>query len=370
VKSSSRIPLPRRYWWREFRIRALPPIMCGIALVALALSWRDYVGQPAVLGQVQGVQAVVASPQAGVLTKLRVGFQQMVTTGEVLGQVITTPAPLLAAHAAVVRAELDLIRAGIDPLVTRQERNALAVERLRLELLCQKVDVATAQVEFDFAEAEYARLDRLHSATPPLAADAEFEKARRNRDSLKAQLEQRRSLIESTTERLHLEPGSEHSSDKLAQATRAAIALQDEKLRLLETQSSPVILVAPCDGIVSKILRHSGEAITAGEPILTIKGSEALRVSVYLNEPRSDVWAPGGQVRIRTRDRQRKSSWAQILTVGSQLERIPVNLALNHSVNSSLETGLPIAITAPRDLRLVPGELVDVSWPSTTYANR
>ena len=362
--------MPRRYWCREFRIRVMPPLMCGVALVALTLSWQDYVGQPVVRGQVQGVHAVVASTQAGVLAELRVGFQQTVTNGEILGRVITTPAPLIAAHAAVVRAELELIQVGIDPVVARQERSALAIERLRLDLLSQKVDLATAQAEFNFAEAEYARLDRLHSATPPLVADAEFEKARRNRDSLKAQIEQRRILIESMTERLHLEPDSERSSDKLAHATRAALSLQEQKLQLLESQFSPVLLVAPCDGIVSEILRHSGEAITAGEPILTIKGSEALRVSVYLSEPRGDVWSPGAQVQIRTRDRQRKSGWAQILTVGNQFEPIPVSLALNHSVNSAFETGLPIAISVPRDLRLVPGEFLDVSWPSRAYADR
>ena len=370
MKSPALIPLPRRYWWREFRIRVMPPIMCGVALVALALTWRDYVGQPAIRGQVQGVHTVVASTQPGVLAELRVRFQQTVTNGEVLGQVITTPAPLIGAHAAVLRAELELIRVGIDPVIARQERSALAMEQLRLDWLSQKVELATAQPELNFAEAEYARMDRLHSATPPLAADAEFESARRNRDSLKAQIEQRRMLIDSMTERFDLEPHSDRSSEKSAQATRAALDLREKKLQLLETQFSPVILIAPCDGIVAEILRHSGEAITAGQPILTIKGSDAIQVSVYVSEPRRDVWSPGAQVKIRTRDRERKSSWARILTVGNQLEPIPVSLALNHSVTSVSETGLPIAITAPQDLRLVAGELVDVSWPVTSDANR
>ena len=61
---------------------------------------------------------------------------------------------------------------------------------------------------------------------------------------------------------------------------------------------------------------------------------------------------------VRTRTTRRKVSEAQIVKVGSQLE--PVIPMLLPIAKSPVELGLPIALTLPPELELLPGEIVDI----------
>ena len=146
---------------------------------------------------------------------------------------------------------------------------------------------------------------------------------------------------------------------------RAAIAVQESKLRLTEAELSPIALKASVDGMVSSILHRSGEAIVAGEPIVTIAAFNSVRIVGYLRSPVMSEPKIGARVEVRTRGPRREVALATVLEVGNQLETIsPALLGPMKLVNADL--GLPLSISMPLNVKIRPGELVDLTLlPST-----
>jgi multidrug resistance efflux pump len=144
------------------------------------------------------------------------------------------------------------------------------------------------------------------------------------------------------------------------ESLHAAIAVQESKLRLTELELSPVPLKAPIDGIVNGILHRPGEAVGAGQTIVTIATLNPVRIVGYLRPPVVVDPKPGMEVRIRTRTLRRQFGTAKIMEVGSQLENVPVPLLGQVKVPNA-ELGLPIDISMPPNLPIRAGELVDIT---------
>lgn len=126
--------------------------------------------------------------------------------------------------------------------------------------------------------------------------------------------------------------------------------------------SSPrdgVILRAPMSGVVSAIHNHPGEAVVAGQPIISLAALAPSRIVGYLRAPNLEAAKVGTKVRIRSRDLKRASGEAAVLQVGTQLEVVPPTLA-SPTRASTPELGLPVDIGLPPNLAIRPGELVDV----------
>ena len=71
---------------------------------------------------------------------------------------------------------------------------------------------------------------------------------------------------------------------------------------------------------------------------------------------------------VRTRSLRRQAGLATITHVGAQLE--PITQALRPLANSQMnESGLPVSINVPTDLKLLPGEIVDVVLNPRTSKN-
>jgi multidrug resistance efflux pump len=142
---------------------------------------------------------------------------------------------------------------------------------------------------------------------------------------------------------------------------RAAIAVQEEKLRLAEAELSPITLRVPIDGMVSKVHRRSGETILAGESILTISAQSSDHIIGYMRQPLPFEPKVGMAVQIRSRSSGRQICNSKILQVGTQMEPIGAS-SLSLANTHQLETGLPILINLPAELKLRPGELVELKF--------
>jgi multidrug resistance efflux pump len=140
---------------------------------------------------------------------------------------------------------------------------------------------------------------------------------------------------------------------------RAAIAVQESKLRLTEAELSPITLRAPVDGMVNLIFHRTGEAIMAGEPIVTIAAYDSVRIVSYIRAPVMNEPSVGTRVEVRSRGPRREVGFANIVEVGTQLENIVPALAAPVKF-SAVELGLPISVSLPSNLRIRPGELVDI----------
>lgn len=379
MKGIKPVPTPARLRWREFRIQVLPWVVYAATVAAVATIWVQHVVPPQLVGQVDLVQAQVLSTQPGRLVDVAVDQFQTVRAGEPVARVITTDPAVLESTLAVIRAEVALLREQSDPVLTR-ERAQVDFERLRLDWLDQRAALAAARARLAFAQAEVSRLQSLEKAPEGIVSQSELDLAVSNRDALKAEVTEREALvaqIETSMQRFRVSDITRADQAK-DDPLKAAIDLQESRLRQAEAQLAPLTLRAPIDGVVSALYRRTGENVTAGEPIMTITSPHSDRIVAYVVPPIRMVPQPGMPVEIVRRSGRRQSAQGRITHVGQYMEMVPQTLTGNAvgepvlvgrdrlpgGVNGPITWGIPLEITLPPELGLRPGELVDLRWVS------
>lgn len=353
------IPIPLRQRWEDARLRGLPVVVFVSALVAIAVLWRGNVAAPSLVGQAEPVLASVSSHKPGVLAALHVARFQTVQAGEALGQVLIADPKLLEASLAVIRAELDMLRANLQPIVA-QQRNAVDYAQLRLDWMRQRADLASAKVNLQLADAELRRTEELFKAS--IASPSALDIAQATRDALGKQVEELTQLVADGEQSFkNLQPSGVANLSQISdEPMRTAVAVQEAKLRLVETELSPITLRAPIEGMITTVFHRSGEAVVAGDPIVAVAAARPVRIVGYLRPPILSEPKAGMRVQIRTRRAPREAGAAQIMQVGAQLETIPP-VMLGPMKLASVELGLPLNISLPPNLNLRPGELVDIT---------
>jgi multidrug resistance efflux pump len=359
------IPTPPELRWREFKIQILPGIVFLIVLVAAVAIWSYAFIPVSMVGRVETVQADVVSPKPGLLTQLQVKRFQQVSAGEPVVQVITTDPNIVVASLAVIHAEVRLLQIGMAP-VENSQRNALSYERMSMDFMQQRVEIATARVNFQLATDEFQRMDRLYH--DKLISDAEFEAAKSKQEALKVEVEEKGKLVSHTEQALQrLKLAGDIAKEPQSQL-QAAIAVQEEKLRLTEAQLNPITLKAPIDGMVSMIHRWGGENVAVGEPIVTISALQSDRIVGYVRQPLMIRPQTNMVVRICTRGVNRRVAIGKILAVGAQLQPLNDAFVPPTRFNNFVELGLPILVSLPSELKsqagempiVHPGEIVDL----------
>ncbi len=132
----------------------------------------------------------------------------------------------------------------------------------------------------------------------------------------------------------------------------------DKKARELELMLKPTTLLAPINGMVSVVHHVKGERILRGMPVISISDPETRRIIGYVRQPVSVVPTTNDFVQITTRSQPKRTARGKILRVGAQME--PINPALLSLDAKRVEVGLPILVEVPPDIRLLPGEYVNL----------
>jgi multidrug resistance efflux pump len=355
----SPIPIPLEQRWRDARLRVVPVVIFAGAITTLGMLWKNYVAAPTLVGQAEAVETSVSSYRPGMLAELNVARFQKVKAGEAVGQVLVTDPRILASSLAVIQADIEMLRSGMEPIWV-QQRTAMDYGRLRLDWMRQRAQLATARVNLQLAGTEFHRTEELFR--DKIVSERVFDQAKAAQERLQREVDELGQLVEQqarnfqdlqTTNMLDLSKVSD-------QPLRTAIAAQEAKLRLTEAELSPIALRAPVDGMVTLIHHHAGEAVTAGEPIVGIAALNSVRIIGYLRPPLLDEPKVGRQVEVATRGPHRQMGRAAITAVGTQFESITPQL-LGPMKLAQLELGLPVSISMPANVRLRPGELVDVT---------
>jgi membrane fusion protein, heavy metal efflux system len=350
-----RIPVPPGQRWREFRIRVMPFATFLAALTGVIFIWRENVAAPMLQGEAESRRALVASPQPGTISELKVVRFQRVSRGEPLGTVLPTDPRM---SLSLLQSEIDILRARLEPGFA-QQRNATDYERLRLEWLLQKANLASARVALARAENELKRDEALFQQKL-ISADL-YDSSNKTMEQLAVEVAEKTKLLADME--LQLQGlkglGDPTTSSALSDATIAALKSPENKLKLAENQIGPITLTAPVDGVVSFVNRREGENVMDGEPILTITTQESERIVGYLRQPFTIEPEVGMSVEVRTRAQRSTSRLSQITRIGSQLEPITNSLALIRP-GAIVDMGLPLEIGIPADLKIRPGELVDL----------
>jgi multidrug resistance efflux pump len=358
-RAQIRIPMRRR--WNLARVRWLPALVLIAGFGAVAFLWRGNVASLTILGQAEPVVSEVSCYKPGVLAELNVTRFQRVKAGDPVGRVLVTEPSILASSLAVIQAEIEELRVNLKPVIA-QQRNAMDYDQLRLDWMRQRAQLATARVSLDLAEAEYRRMDALFK--DKIVSERVYEQARAARDRLQKEVEELGKLVgegETNLQSLQVTNKAEISrvsTDPLA----AAIAVQESKLRLTEAELSPRVVKAPIDGIVTTIYHRAGEAVNAGQPIVAIATLSPVRIVGYLRVPLAARPTVGMEVQVRTRGLRRELGKATVTEVGTQLENVPATL-LGPINFANIVQGLPVDISLPANLKILPGELVDIMLP-------
>jgi HlyD family secretion protein len=356
MNTTARIPIPLQQRLRDMRMRLIPAIVFTAALIAIGFMWKDYVAAPTMVGQAESIQASVSCYKPGMLAELSVNRFQMVKAGDSIGKILVADPKILASSLAVVEAEIEALRVGMEP-VTAQQRAAINYDQLRLDWMKQRAQLATAQVNLQWAGTELRRTDELFKEK--ILSQAMLEEAQAKQNRLQQEVDELAKLVteqEQNFKQLQITNSIEASEKTL----RAAIAVQESKLHLIEAELSPITLSAPVDGMISVIYHRSGEAITAGEPVVAIAALNSPRIVGYLRPPITCDPKVGMNVEVRTRGLHRQVGSAKIVEVGVQLE--PIAPALLPPVKlANGEFGLPVAISLPTSLKVLPGELLDLT---------
>ena len=349
------IPVPPERRWRGFRTQALPLIGFVAALTGVAFIWSQRVAAPTLRGRVEAARAEVASPQAGVITEMKVARFQKVARGEAVA-IITPTDPRLPL--AMVQSELDVLRTRLEPRLS-QQRNATDYERLRLGWLLQKVDLATTRVALARAENELQRDEQLFQQK--LISEQLYDFSLKTRDQFRTEIEERTKVIADLDQALQQLKtlGDPQSPPAGADAILASIKAQEQRLQFAGSFAEPITLKAPIDGMVSAVYRQAGENVQNGESIITVSAIQPDHIVGYLRQPFTIEPTPGMPVEVRTRFPKPLVHLAQVLQIGSQVEPITNSLAVVRP-GSLMDMGLPIKISMPANLNARPGELVDL----------
>lgn len=351
------IPSPPHSVWREVRVKALPSIaFLGIAAIVVAL-WVHYVSAPSVQAEAEALRANVISTQPGTVLDVKVKRFDLVKAGDTVARLTVLDSDQSKADLAVILADLKVLQAR---MAQDQTRNDLNYVQLRLSLVTAQMELAIAKASLQYNESEYLRIGKLFE--DKIATEFERDVARRDVEERRAEVVQKAKLVAATDESI-----KHYSLDDPARAAailqdpiNQAIAANEEKFRVLQT---PVALKAPMDGMVSVVAKSSGEKVIVGEPIATIVSTTTERIVGYIRLPINTEPKEGQRVKLITRGVNRRVAMSEITAVGGDIEMFATVLR-TRGLGAAQERGLPFAVRLPKELKVRPGELVDVIFVS------
>ncbi|MCI0748254.1 MAG: hypothetical protein L0Y58_22855 [Verrucomicrobia subdivision 3 bacterium] len=348
-----RIRTPLSAIWREARIRVLPPAVFVLVVGASYVLWQWVGFGSTVAGVGEGFRSMVASPQPSLIRAVYVEPFQWVEVGDPLAVLVPIDP---RARLDLLQSELQIARLRLEPSLP--ERNALNYERVRVEWLRLKQEVAIAEVNLARAESFLRRNEAL--VKDKLVSEDAYELSLSERDLYQAEIKVKAEAIADIEGRLQqLRALGEPESPGTNQHMLAMIAQLEARMSAVETNWAPVTLVAPISGMVSVVYRRPNEYVVEGEPLIIINSSRSERIVAYLRQPYPIEPEMGATAEILTRTRKRQRFASRISEVGAQVEVITNSLAFIRQ-GAIVDEGLPVAFTVPPNVHIRPGEVVDV----------
>jgi len=343
-------------------------IVLLVVLVAIALIWRRMARPTSFVGMVETVQTVVTTPDAGVLTNISINPLQEVVAGDVVAEVMTTDPRTANNRLSVLRGKMQLMEMELDPVLNRQ-RNALDYERLMVDCAKIKDDLATSRAMLEGARIKFKLEADLREQG--ISSTQTYEAALAQKNALEATVSEKEKIValtEKSLERLSymadsFVPGGENDPLK------AALGVEEDKVKLFQAKMRPMELQAPIDGIVTTLHKRPGEQVLPGDPIVTITARKPERILGYL--PQAFPINPTVGMKVEVATRSPLSFWrirsiATITGVSPHLERITNPLVRPIVPGFSMDQQLPVlgrvvSISLPTDLKLLPGQPLDIT---------
>ena len=352
------IPSPAAHHWRQFRVNFLPQVSFGLILIAVIWLWGRNLASPLLTGQAEGLEADVASPRAGRISELKVDLYQEVKAGDLIAVVDALDPMILSNTVKLAQAEMNAIRADGGFRPTDQVRYA----QLEFDWLNLRAELASLKVEVTLAEMEQQRAAKL--LADKLISQSEYDMANAVYESKRNAFNEKQEVVTDMGKQLtKLSPASSSGSKYVS----AALDLAEAEFHVAEAELAPVKLTAPISGRIRAVAKLAGATVSTGDPIVTISSQEMTHIVSFLGQPLRLEPKVGENVIVRTRRAPRTEGTATITHIGPRVEMFDSPLRVR-GMGTSQQRGLPIIISLPPNVKLLPGELVDLTLESKTAA--
>src|SRR6185369_12778613 len=209
-----------------------------------------------------------------------------------------------------IDAELAAIESGAYVLKSRMDLtqlgNADNSTQLRFTFLSQKTALNIAKVQLEEAEFVVKRDEELMKPPNQLVTPAAHMVNVAKRNTLKSEVDDRTKLVEEWNHDFeYMAPLRTNIYAQMEKVIKADILRQQEQLRQMR---KPIVLKAPISGRITAVLRHAGERVPTGAPLVTIASGRAERIVAYVRQPLNFRPKVGDLVAVRTRTTRRKLS--------------------------------------------------------------
>jgi len=308
------IPTPLPLLMRRVRYQVVPILTLVVCLVLSGWLWVRRGGSVTAIGSVNAIQVPVNSKIDGLLVELprKVQIFDSVSAGEVLARLDSSH---IEAQIQRETERLNEVRRQLDMLNKPKSRNPTT----------NPTKGATA--------------------SPSPEATAVPLKGAARSAMLKAE------MADTDDEELLNNPllQSKFSLEMMASSYQAKIAELEQKVLAQDIK-------APISGTIISIHRSPGQAVTAGQAILTIASEKGDYIVTYVRQSQVIQPTPGMTVNVHLRSAPRTIR-SHVTSIGPQVEKVPPEHLRDPRM---LEWGLPVHVAIPPDTRLRPGELVDL----------
>jgi multidrug resistance efflux pump len=355
------IPIPAWKRWMEFRHRVLPSIMFVVVLFLVGFLWKSHLTSPSLIGQVQTMRLDIRTPSSGTLTNLAVELYQKVRKGDIIAKLDPgDPLTSLGSQAQVLLAKKELLQ--LMNLTTAAnvfdiQRNVMDKERLRTELLQQKVNLASAEISLKNLENEWHRSKGLFDEK--LLSESAYDRAEKAFLAAKAEVEARNELISDLGRTIQsiesLIEGSREIEEAKLEIDRTTLQRSIAKLE------QEWLIRAPVDGVITAIQKRSGEMVGSSDSIATLTQSGTRSVIAFLPQGSEIPLSIGQSLEIKTRSQFVKQCKGTVTKVGESYEPMPDQLSQLQLFKIG-GIGIPILIELPDEFQCLPGELVNITF--------
>lgn len=377
MAGDDKIRIPWSSRWRRFRHGVLPLLTFGACVVATAWLWQQQGRMPNAVGEVEAVRVDVASGVDGVLVPLPHGQWTLFDTVEASQVVAQLDSRPTVAALDTLRRELAQLAKDVEAEQNRvksdqgDRREAVLAEWLvqqrRLLILDRQAQLEADRVELQQLEVQLEYVRRAHARGA--LTDQQLFAAQVERDAVAKRVEQCQSALSDArnehtlaVERLRRDPPLQDPGvTPLLGPVRAAIATQEARMSQLHVQVDGLAIRAPFTGTISAIYGWPGQTIRTGQPIVTIAANQGQYIVSYVRQDQRLQPEVGTTVQVFLRGQGSRPVAAMVERIGPQVLQIPRHQRRDPRVQ---EWGLPVRINLPGDLKVRPGELVDIVFES------
>ncbi|MEZ5333424.1 MAG: efflux RND transporter periplasmic adaptor subunit [Thermoanaerobaculia bacterium] len=272
------------------------------------------------------------------------------------GEVVEAGAPLVTVKSPEVASRLEQERSTLLSLQADLERQRVQAQQSKGQ---NRQDVALLEVELEAARRALDRQETLRHEG--LTNDVQYEEAQDDVRIAEMQLEAARQRTAFADETLDFEV-----RDRASRVERQRLVVTD-----LERQVEELTLRSPVEGLVSRVQANDRDAVTEGQPLVTVVDLSAFQVEAPVPEAYADEIAPGTAAAITYDGRE----WpATVASVAPAVEgsRVPVRVVFDEQAPESLKQNqrlsTRIILDTRHDVLKVPrGPFLEAGGGRTAY---